>query len=101
METWQTISIFIGVCVAMSAVQIKAYDWLLRRHLELFEARFHSAESRLEKLETGLAELNRECIKRDDWMKQTLSLEMKLGDLSSRIAELRVDHWRGGRDANS
>ena len=106
--TWQTISLFIGIAVAISAIQLKSFDWLLKGHLAVFDRRFMSVEERVEKLESAVQSIRQDYIRREDWMRQTSAIEVKLDLLSARLDAMR-EAWpgerrgqKGGRDdANS
>lgn len=106
--TWQTISLFVGLAVAISAIQTKAFDWLLKGHLAVFDRRFLSVEERVAKLEEAQKAIQQDYIRREDWLRQTSAIEVKLDLLSARLDAMR-EAWpsdylcqKGGRgDANS
>lgn len=83
--TWQTISLFVGLFAALSAVQIKAFDWLLKRNLDTLEDRFKSADTRLDKIEARLDEFQRDYVRREDWMRLSTAVEAKLDVVSARL----------------
>ena len=85
METWQTVSIILGVLVTWSAVQIKAFDWMLNRQFKQLDAKWESTEKRIEKLEKSIAEVRRDYVKREDWMRLSTTVEAKLDVVSARL----------------
>jgi hypothetical protein len=98
-ETWQTVSIILGVLVTWSAVQIKAFDWMLNRQFKQLDAKWESTEKRIEKLETSIAEVRRDYVKREDWMRLSTTVEAKLDVVSARLdAIFAADRRR--RDAD-
>lgn len=99
--TWQSIVLFVGLAVTISAIQIKSFDWLLKGHLAAFDRRFSTVEERVEKLEQTVESFRRDYIRREDWLRQTSAIEVKLDLVSARLDAMRGD-WtdrRGGRDA--
>ena len=95
MESLTTVSLILGVLVAWSAVLLKAFDWMLKRQFDQFDEKFESTEKRIEKLETSIAEVRRDYVKREDWMRLSTTVEAKLDVVSARLdaifaAEIRL-----------
>lgn len=87
--TWQTISLFVGLVVAISAIQIKAFDWLLKAHLAVFDRKFLGVEERVAKLESAVESIRHDYIRREDWLRQTSALEVKLDLVNARLDAMR------------
>lgn len=97
--TWQTISLVVGLFTALSAIQIKAFDWLLKRNLDTFDARFNSSEKRIEQIEAKLVEVQRDYVRREDWMRLSTAVEAKLDVVSARLdAIFAADRRRNDSD---
>ena len=92
--TWQSIVMFIGLAGTLTAIQLKAFDWLLRHRLTSIEDHLVSTDRRIEKLEQLVADT------RHDWMRFSSTMEVKLDLVSTRLDALFAEYRRGGRDAN-
>jgi|GEM_PF-856086 len=98
--TWQSIVMFIGLAGTLTAIQLKAFDWLLRHRLTSIEDHLVSTDRRIEKLEQLVADTRRDYVRRDDWMRFSSTMEVKLDLVSTRLDALFAEYRRGGRDAN-
>lgn len=98
--TWQTISLFVGLFVTLTAAQLKAFDWMLKRTIESFA---ETIERRLTKLEAELTEVRRDYIRRSEWMQEASQLAIKIDILTARLesTQAAVHTAIGGRDAKS
>lgn len=97
--TWQTISLFVALFGALSAAQLKAIDWMIRRGFEAYAPQFASLEKRLSRLETETAEIRRDYVRRDEWQQQISELGVKIELLSVRLDAAIALRRTEGRDA--
>ena len=99
---WESIALFASVFVTLTAVQLKAFEWMLRRGFEAYAPQFESIEKRLGKLEIEVSEIRRDYIRRDDWLQQVAQLSMELKVLTTQVSVIQTIVSRtsnGGRNA--